>query len=92
MIRFALIVPVAVKPHITPFDPFKASNEVVVPSPLMPHFVWFLFHRSHRSSSRAWCNWFHLPPCHPAAMTVCMRKLVILMNRLLKNPHFHLAS
>jgi transposase len=25
------------------------------------------------------------------AMTACMRKLIILMNRLLKNPHFHLA-
>ncbi len=26
------------------------------------------------------------------AMTACMRKLVILMNRLLKNDHFQLAS
>ena len=26
------------------------------------------------------------------AMTACMRKLVILMNRLLKNYDFHLAS
>ena len=26
------------------------------------------------------------------AMTACMRKLVILMNRLLKNPNFQLAS
>jgi transposase len=26
------------------------------------------------------------------AMTACMRKLIILMNRLLKNDHFHLAS
>jgi transposase len=25
------------------------------------------------------------------AMTACMRKLIILMNRLLKNPHFQLA-
>lgn len=26
------------------------------------------------------------------AMTACMRKLIILMNRLLKNPNFHLAT
>jgi transposase len=26
------------------------------------------------------------------AMTACMRKLVILMNRLLKNPNFKLAG
>ncbi len=26
------------------------------------------------------------------AMTACMRKLVILMNQLLKNDHFQLAS
>ena len=26
------------------------------------------------------------------AMTACMRKLVILMNRLLKNDHFQLTS
>jgi len=26
------------------------------------------------------------------ALTACMRKLIILMNRLLKNPHFHLAN
>ena len=26
------------------------------------------------------------------AMTACMRKLIILMNRLLKNVHFQLAS
>lgn len=26
------------------------------------------------------------------ALTACMRKLIVLMNRLLKNPNFHLAS
>jgi hypothetical protein len=26
------------------------------------------------------------------ALTACMRKLIILMNRLLKNPHFQLAN
>ena len=26
------------------------------------------------------------------ALTACMRKLIVLMNRLLKNPNFHLAT
>jgi transposase len=26
------------------------------------------------------------------ALVACMRKLVVLMNRLLKNPNFHLAD